>query len=64
MVRIRNLTEGPKGVHTRDDGLVFIAGGEAADLDLSEGERAAAGATGWFEIEPARAAASDPRKDR
>lgn len=47
MAKFTNYTQGPKGVHTKN-GLVYIDAGKSADLDVSEGEAAAAKATGWF----------------
>jgi hypothetical protein len=49
MTKLTNYTSGPKGVHTKDLGLVYVNGGETSeDLNISEGELKAAKATGWF----------------
>ena len=49
MTKLTNYTKGPKGVHTEDQGLVYIDGGKTSeDLNVSEGELKAAKATGWF----------------
>lgn len=47
MAKFTNYTQGPKGVHTTQ-GLVYVEAGKSAELDVSEGELAAAKATGWF----------------
>lgn len=50
MTKFTNTTQGPKGVHTAN-GLVYIAAGKTSDdLVVSEGDLAAAQATGWFDI--------------
>lgn len=47
-MKFTNYTSGPKGVHTAT-GLVYVDAGQTSeDLDVSEGEAAAAKATGWF----------------
>ncbi|MFC7378264.1 hypothetical protein [Brevundimonas sp. GCM10030266] len=48
MAKFTNYTAGPKGVHTTK-GLVYVEAGKSAELDVSEGELAAAKATGWFD---------------
>jgi hypothetical protein len=45
-MKIRNITPGPKGVHTKDRGLVYVDAGAIADVDLAEGETAP---EDWFE---------------
>jgi hypothetical protein len=47
MAKFTNYTPGPKGVHTTK-GLVYIEAGKSAELDVTDGELAAAKATGWF----------------
>ncbi|MFN3836776.1 MAG: hypothetical protein ACK4MI_03590 [Brevundimonas sp.] len=47
MAKFTNYTSGPKGVHTTK-GLVYVEAGKSAELDVTEGEAAAAKATGWF----------------
>jgi hypothetical protein len=65
MARIRNLTAGPRGVHTAEGGLAFLAPDETAVLDVAAGELASARATGWFAIEDQEAAPlTTPRKER
>jgi hypothetical protein len=49
MTKLTNYTPGPKGVHTEDQGLIYIGGGQTSeDLNISDGELKAAKATGWF----------------
>lgn len=49
MTKLTNYTPGPKGVHTEDQGLVYIGPGKTSDdLNISEGELKAARRTGWF----------------
>lgn len=48
MHSLTNHTAGPKGVHTKT-GLVFVAPGQSAELDVSPEELKSAKATGWFD---------------
>lgn len=48
MAKLTNYTSGPKGVHTEDRGLVYIDAGKSLDVEISDGELAAAKKTGWF----------------
>lgn len=47
MTKLTNYTSGPKGVHA-ENGLVYIDPGKSLDVEISEGELAAAKKTGWF----------------
>ena len=53
MATIKNITNGPKGIHTTL-GIVVLEAGEIIDLDdvdfeMTDGEIASSAKTGWFE---------------
>lgn len=48
-MKIKNITNGPKGVNT-PGGPVEIGAGQVADLDLNDAELASSKRTGWFEF--------------
>lgn len=56
---IKNVTSGPKGVNPTDGSTVYLAPGEARELDLSDGELASAKATEHF-VFGAKAKAAEP----
>lgn len=46
-MRIRNITDGPRGVNTVS-GPVLLEPGQTIDVELSDAERAVSMGTGWF----------------
>ena len=38
MTKVKNISGGPRGIYTKDQGLVMLEKGEARDLDLADGE--------------------------
>lgn len=38
MTNVKNISTGPRGIHTTDRGLVMLEAGESADLNLAKGE--------------------------
>lgn len=48
-MKIRNISRGPRGLHTVD-GSVLLDPGQEIEAELSEAEHQAACGTGWFEM--------------
>lgn len=38
MIKVTNITAGPKGLHNKDGELVMIEGGAAAEVDVAAGD--------------------------
>lgn len=63
-VLVKNVSPGSRGIIVSGDYLAtIIEPGEATELELSEAEVADAKETGWFELEPVRAAKAKAEKD-
>jgi hypothetical protein len=49
-MQIKNISEGPRGVWS-EGAVIMLAPGESRDLDVSDGDLAAARKTGWFSLD-------------
>ena len=51
-VKVRNVSNGPRGLYVagKADPVMFDTGPEFEEVDMDDGEIAAAKKTGWFEF--------------
>lgn len=65
MVKVRNISDGPRGLYVvgKADPVMLDTGPDFVDLEVTEGELAAAKATGWFEFGGGKAAPDKTDKD-
>lgn len=61
MAKFKNITAGPKGVHSVDGRLLFIEPGTTEEIEVTEGELKSAKNTEWFEVSGGAAKAADAK---
>jgi hypothetical protein len=64
-MRVKNITNGPKGVNSVD-GPVEIAAGQEVDVEMTDGEIASSKRMKWFEFSGSASGsdAGEPKLDR
>ncbi|MER8959311.1 hypothetical protein [Mesorhizobium sp. M0701] len=61
-MKITNISQGPRGIHT-EDGLRIIPVGGTIEADVKDVELKGARATGWFEFGAAKTKEADTERE-